>query len=135
MSYKTWYQNFSTKHKKIIDKLSHLSDNEIIDYFDYENMKQNEIDFCPLYVQNKKCHDIEDLNCYLCGCPNFRVGKTQSSCAINSKYGGKIVAKNGYIHQDCSKCHIPHSKWYIKKNFNKNWIKIMSKTFKEGKSE
>ena len=132
MSYQSWQKDFATKHRKIVNKLSHLSDDEIIEYFDYENMKKNEVDFCPLYKQNKKCHDMEDLNCYLCGCPNFRIDENdqKSFCNINSKDGGTIVSKSGFIHQDCSKCLVPHKKNYIKSNFNKNWTIIMKNTFK-----
>ena len=128
MSYQSWYEKFALKHKAIVSKLSHLSDDEIIKYFRYENMQKNEVDFCPLYKQNKKCHDIEDLNCYFCGCPNFRVQTTQSICAIDSKYGGKLVAKNGFIHQDCSNCTIPHKELYIKKHFQRNWKDVMDQT-------
>ncbi|MEA3315239.1 MAG: hypothetical protein U9Q30_05230, partial [Campylobacterota bacterium] len=123
MSYSNWLDTHSLKHKNIINKLSHLTDEEIIKYFDYENMKLKEKEFCILYKDNRKCHDIEKLNCYLCGCPNFRVDKTKSFCSINSKYGDKIVLKD-FTHQDCSKCKIPHSVPYIKKNFNKNWSSI-----------
>ncbi len=126
MSYKTWFENHAQKHKKIINKLDGFSDDEIIEYFDYENMKDKEIDFCPLYKDNKRCHDIEELNCYMCGCSNFRLTTEKSFCNINSKYGDTIVGKNGFIHQDCSKCAIPHGKFFIKKNFNKDW-KIMMK--------
>ncbi len=35
-------------------------------------MVEKENDFCLLYKDNKKCHDYEDLNCYLCACPYFR---------------------------------------------------------------
>lgn len=128
MTYKSWYDSHAIKHKELLEKLSHLSDDEIIDYFDFENMKVNEPDFCPLYKQDKKCHDMEDLNCYLCACPNFRVGENKSYCSINSKYGGSIEAK-GYIHQDCSKCFVPHKKNYVKQNFSRDWLKIMSKVF------
>lgn len=129
MSYQSWHKEHAQKHAKIMEKLSHLSDDEIIEYFDYENMKIKEKDFCVLYSQNKKCHDMEGLNCYLCACPNFRVGESKSFCSIDSKDGGSIQSK-GYIHQDCSKCTVPHKKEYIKKVFNRNWLKIMDKTFK-----
>ena len=72
MSYKSWFQSHGKKHKEIVDRLSHLSDNELIEYFRYENMVKNEPDFCPLYEDNKRCHNMENLNCYLCACPNFR---------------------------------------------------------------
>ena len=129
MSYSRWFQTHGEKHKAIMDKLTELSHEEVIDYFSFENMVKEEPDFCPLYKDNKKCHDIEDLNCYLCACPNFRVGELKSSCAINSKYGDNIVAKDGYIHQDCSACVVPHSTIYTKKVFDKNWQKIMQNTF------
>ena len=83
-------------------------------------MKIKEKDFCPLYDKNKKCHDIENLNCYLCGCPYFRVGKKRSWCSID--------AKDGYIHQNCSNCTIPHKIQFIKNNFDKNWKNIMKET-------
>ena len=129
MSYQSWHEAHSVKHEEVVSRLSSLSDDEIIEYFDYENMKVKEKDFCVLYAQDKKCHDIENLNCYLCACPNFRVGESSSTCDINSKDGGTIEAKNGFVHQDCSGCIVPHRAKYVKKNFNKSWKKIMSKTF------
>jgi len=129
MSYKSWHESHSKKHKIIIDKLSHLNTDEIIEYFNYDNMQQNEVDFCPLYIKNTKCHDIENLNCYLCACPNFRVNLEKSHCDINSKDGGSITSKNGYIHQDCSNCNVPHKVEYIKNNFDTNWSNIMKNTF------
>ncbi|MCD6173729.1 MAG: hypothetical protein J7J96_08090, partial [Sulfurimonas sp.] len=95
---------------------------------------KHENDFCPLYKDNKKCHDMESLNCYLCACPNFRFNddgikkiedKTQYSfCNINSKYGKQGVYGDK-IHQDCSGCLIPHGKFYVKKQFDLDWKKIM----------
>ncbi len=126
MSYKSWFENHAQKHKVIIDKLQNLSDDEIIKYFRFDNMKEKELDFCPLYKDNKKCHDMEDLNCYLCGCSNFRLTDIKSYCSINSKNGSTIEGKDGFIHQDCSACTIPHKEKFIKKNFNRDW-KIMMK--------
>ena len=128
MSYKSWYEKHSLKHKKIVEKLAYLSDDELIDYFDFDNMVKHEIDFCPLYKDNKKCHDIEELNCYFCACPNFRVDSKKSFCNIDSKYGGTIKTQD-YIHQDCSKCSIPHSKSYITKYFDRDWKIIMKNIF------
>ena len=108
-----------------MDKLTHLSDDEVIKYFRFENMVLKELDFCPLYKDNKKCHKIEDLNCYLCACPNFRVSKDKSDCDIQSINGGKIVAKDGYVHQDCSRCSVPHKELYIKGKFKRDWSEIM----------
>lgn len=136
MGYNDWLLQHAKKHKAIVEKLLQKGyDQEgIIEYFDYDNMAKNEVDFCPLYVKGKKCHDIEELNCYLCSCPNFRFndagidkidGKTRYSfCSINSK-DGRAGVYGEKIHQDCSGCGVPHSKEYVKKHFDYDWMKIM----------
>ena len=136
MGYSDWVENHAMKHKKIVEKLvsQGLEKAEIIEYFDFENMKEKEIDFCPLYAKNKKCHEMESLNCYLCSCPNFRFndegikkveGKTQFSfCNIASKDGRQGIYGEK-IHQDCSGCGVPHHRSYVKKNFDLDWAKIM----------
>ncbi|OHD99759.1 MAG: hypothetical protein A3E21_01590 [Sulfurimonas sp. RIFCSPHIGHO2_12_FULL_36_9] len=136
MSYGEWFEKHAHKHKKIVDKLvAHgYTKEQIIDYFDFENMVKEEIDFCPLYKDNKKCHEMESLNCYLCACPNFRFddngikkidAKTQYSfCAIDSKDGEQGVYGDK-IHQDCSKCTVPHHKEYVQNKFDIEWKKIM----------
>ena len=129
MTYLSWHTEHANKHKKLADKLSHLSDDEMIKYFDFDNMVKNEPDFCGLYAKNKKCHDMETLNCYLCACPNFRVGEKSSTCDIKSKHGGSITAKDGFIHQDCSNCHVPHKINYVKKHFTRDWKEVMAKNF------
>lgn len=138
MTYKNWFQVHGEKHKAIMDKLTHLSDDEIIAYFRFENMVICEPDFCLLYKDNKKCHDIEELNCYLCACPYFRFddeGLEQrkkktlySTCSIESKDGSQFITEES-IHQDCTGCVVPHHESYIQKNFQKNfsrdWFTIM----------
>jgi len=138
MGYSDWIEKHAQKHKKIVDKLlrENFTKEQIVAYFDFENMKEKELDFCPLYAKNKKCHDTKELNCYLCACPNFRFndkgirekeGKTQYSyCSIDSKYGREGVYGEK-IHQDCSGCTIPHSKNYVLKYFDTDWKKIMQK--------
>ncbi len=136
MSYESWFNEFATKHKAIVDKLinNDFSKDEIVEYFDFDNMVKEENDFCPLYKKNKKCHDMEELNCYLCACPNFRFNdegikiyngkKILSECEINN--GEKLLAEDK-IHQNCSKCTVPHHKSYVKKNFDLDWKKIMNR--------
>lgn len=141
MSYTKWFNAHAAKHQKIVEKLKNKSEDEIIEYFRFENMVKNEPDFCPLYAKNKKCHDMEDLNCYLCACPNFRFnddgfkkeeGKTLFSvCNINSKDGSQFIGED-YIHQNCSGCIVPHREKYIKKNFSLNWKEIMSEVQSKG---
>jgi len=138
MAYSDWFNKHNEKHKKIVEKLIEkaYSKEQIIDYFDFENMKKEEIDFCPLYAKDKKCHDIESLNCYLCACPNFRfkdegIKKVESAtqfsfCAIESKDGRQGVYGEK-IHQDCSKCSVPHHREYVSKHFDLDWKKMMFK--------
>jgi len=143
MSYLKWFHEHAQKHQTLVAKLlSQGADKtQIIDYFDFENMRDNEVDFCPLYTEQntdgtvgRKCHDMEKLNCYLCACPNFRFkdegfkkveDKTLfSSCNIDSKEGRSGVYGDA-IHQDCSRCSVPHHKAYVSKHFDLDWLKIM----------
>jgi len=136
MSYSSWFEQHAQKHKKIVDKLlaKGYEKEQIIDYFEYDSMVENEYDFCPLYAKGKKCHDMEYLNCYLCACPNFRFDddglgtyneyKILSKCSINN--GEEFLGK-GVIHHDCSTCSVPHHKAFVEKVFDLDWKKIMSK--------
>ncbi len=134
MSYASWFEEHAKKHAKIMKKLESRSDDEVIEYFLYKNMVQNEPDFCPLYSKGKKCHDMDELNCYLCACSNFRFddrgfeeidGKSlKSYCSIDSKDGRQFRGKDA-VHQDCSKCTVPHKKSFIKKGFKRDWLLIM----------
>ncbi len=138
MSYTKWFEKHAHKHKVIVDKLlkKKFTKEQIIEYFKFENMLNNEPSFCPLFLENKKCHDIQELNCYLCACPNFRFNddgikrkenKTQYSfCSIDSKDGTQGVYGDK-IHQDCSLCAVPHHKAYIEKHFDNDWGVIMRK--------
>jgi len=134
MSYKQWFDKHAYKHKMIVDSLSDLSDDELIDYFDYDNMKSKQPDFCPLYSKGKKCHPIDDLNCYLCACPYFRFDDNglyeennkirYSVCSIDAK-GKEDFIKENSIHQGCTNCILPHQKSFIQKHFNRDWMKVM----------
>lgn len=136
MTYTSWFYAHGEKHKAIMAKLTQLSDEEAIHYFRFENMIEKEPDFCPLYADNKRCHDMKELNCYLCACPNFRFddkGLKQieekilySTCNIDSKDGGQFISDDA-IHQNCAGCRVPHHEAYIKKVFNRDWFEVMRK--------
>ena len=138
MTYLEWFETHANKHKAIMDTLTTLSDSEVIEYFSYDNMKEKHVDFCPLYAEDKKCHIMEDLNCYLCACMHFRFSdegimkegaKTcYSLCAIEAKEG-KTFESDAAIHQDCSDCLIPHKKSVIEKHFSRDWREIMKKSY------
>jgi uncharacterized protein (TIGR00303 family) len=137
MSYQKWFDAHAAKHAAIVQKLieNGMDKEQIIEYFEFENMRMNEPDFCPLYKEGKKCHEIEYLSCYLCACPNFRfsdggLGKKDgadiySECEVASKDGSQQDF-GGKIHQNCSKCTVPHTKEYVTKKFNTIWKEIMS---------
>jgi len=134
MSYHSWFISHGKKHREIVDRLERLSEEEIVDYFCFDNMVKNEPEFCPLYSRGKKCHDIDDLNCYLCACPYFRFDddgfkiidgrELKSYCSIDAKDSSTIEHEK-IIHQDCSACTIPHKKSFILKHFSRDWFKIM----------
>ena len=134
MNYSTWFEGHGQKHQNIMKKLEGLSEEEVIQYFRFENMVEKEPDFCYLYKENKKCHEMEILNCYLCACPHFRfddegISKEESKtvysiCSIESKNGYQFVSDDA-VHQDCSASTVPHHEAYIKKHFSRDWFDIM----------
>jgi len=136
MGYSAWFTTHGEKHAIIMQKLIKKSDAEVIAYFRFENMVKQEPTFCPLYKEHKKCHDIKELNCYLCACPNFRFNdkgldkieekQLKSYCSIDSK-DGAIFENEDSIHQDCTACTIPHHEAYISKYFKREWFEIMKK--------
>jgi len=121
---------------KVVEKCRNLDDEALVDYFEYENMARREPAYCPLYATHTKCHRMEHLNCYLCGCPEFRFcdggfgtyekKRLYSYCAIDSRHAKWVETDEGW-HLDCSDCTLPHHKSYIMKHFDRNWKKIMQK--------
>jgi len=134
MGYLQWFEAHAHKHSLIVNRLVRkgFSDEAIIDYFDFDNMVTAEPHFCPLYAQQQKCHDMLQLNCYLCACPNFRfnddgirrqeISLVKSECQIDK---GTPFLYDDIIHQDCSSCTVPHHRSYIKKYFSTDWKRIM----------
>lgn len=128
MTYHEWFEAHARKHAKLMQKLSRLSDEEVLDYFAWENLSHKEPDFCPLFAKGEKCHDMEDLNCYLCACPEFRFDdaaqRIKSWCAIGARAGREFTYE-GITHQDCSNCLLPHRCGYIRRHFDRDWRHIM----------
>jgi len=137
MTYLKWFQTHGEKHRKIMEKLTTLSDEEVIAYFRFENMAVKEPDFCPLYADRKKCHEIKVLNCYLCACPYFRFddaaieksdGKElRSLCSIDA-VKSSFIEHDDIIHLDCSACLLPHKKAFIHRHFDRDWFEIMKES-------
>lgn len=128
MTYTDWFSEHSIIHKAIMEQLKDKSTDEIIEYFNYENMRAKHPDFCPLYASNSKCHDMNDLNCYMCGCPHFRfndegieIKENKVVYSLCAKGLGRLFESEIAIHQDCSNCILPHTKKFIRDNFNLDW--------------
>lgn len=140
MSYFLWFESHAHKHKALITKLKMqgYTQEAIIDYFVYENMIEKEQDFCPLYANKQKCHNVSYLNCYLCACPHFRFNDEglmlengtliKSLCSITSKKSAWFEHEH-IVHLDCSACTLPHTKAFIQKHFDGDWKHIMKECF------
>ncbi|MDD5159875.1 MAG: hypothetical protein PHI47_07495 [Sulfuricurvum sp.] len=136
MTYTKWFHSHADKHKNIVAKLSarNYTPEQIINYFEFDNMVRTENDFCLLYAMKTKCHDIPHLNCYWCACPYFRFndnatadneGNTLFSyCAINAPQGKSFQHENK-VHHDCSDCTVSHDTKTILKNFSTDWKETM----------
>lgn len=119
MTYSDWHIENETKKSNLISKLEQdgLSNAETVDYFDFDNMIEKEPLYCGLYATNTKCHDIDKLNCFFCGCPYFIYDDTgleqiktktlYSKCSINAIKGSQFISDDA-IHHDCTNCDIPH---------------------------
>jgi len=144
MGYMQWYLRHGKKHAEIMRRLEGLDESEVLEYFLYDNMLENEPDFCPLYRDGKKCHDIENLNCYLCACPYFRFddaaiekrdGKElRSLCSIDA-VKSSFIEHDDVIHLDCSACLLPHKKAFIHRHFDRDWFEIMKESPPSGREE
>jgi len=131
MTYKEWDEAFTVKRNKVLASLQDKTVEEVTEYFEYSNMALNEPNFCELYKTNTRCHNIEYLNCYNCGCPFFKYDDdarkqppdyllpTFSICTINAKNSNKFESPAG-THLDCSDCTIPHTKKFTLSQITKD---------------
>lgn len=131
MTYTEWKTSNKEKKVKILLKLHNKTNVEIAEYFSYKNMVKNEKDFCSLYKENLKCHDMDNLNCFHCGCPHFQYTEDKtglftqdglpvlSKCNVNAIQSKQFTATRA-IHQDCSDCLIPHTFLYTTKTIKDN---------------
>jgi len=130
MTYSSWLDDNRKKVAAIrgrLDKLGYTPE-AVVAYFDYDNMRVQEPTHCPLYESGTKCHDISELNCYLCGCPFFLFNDTApykvengleyySKCAVDSRKAGEFIHDNK-VHCNCAGCVVPHSKSVALANYD-----------------
>lgn len=103
--------------KNIIEKRI----NQLIEEWDFEDRRKKNTNKCTCYEQNKKCHDLEKLNCFFCYCPEYDRTIKEGGCKINSSDGKYIDNHEGKI-WDCSDCDFPHIK--------ENAVKLLENLFK-----
>lgn len=128
-------QKWEENHKKeILKELEQASIEltiqnipKIINETSFETRSEKYPKKCPYYQKNplKSCHpEVEDLNCFLCACPNYTSKSEQGGCRINSKQGKWTYHPNlpkGRV-WDCSDCNKYHSpkaiEDFLKDNIN-----------------
>ena len=89
--------------KEIIEKRI----DRLIEENNFEKRGISHSDECICYQQNKPCHNIENLNCLFCFCPNYDLSFKEGKCKINSPKRKYIENHLGRI-LDCSDCDFPH---------------------------
>lgn len=93
---------------------------KLADAYDFNVRRMTNPEECPFYTNGGRCHDIEDMNCLLCLCPNYDRTVKEGGCKINSPDGKYTETVDGKI-WDCSDCDFPHKK--------ENVIKVLEKIF------
>jgi Zn-finger protein len=93
----------------------------LIEEWDFEKRKKENPHGCICYEESKKCHDMEDLNCFFCYCPEYDRTIKEGGCKIDSSKGKYIDNHEGKI-WDCSDCDFPHKK--------ENALRLLENLFK-----
>jgi Zn-finger protein len=96
--------------KKILEKRT----NDLVEEYDFEKRKKTHPEECICYKENKKCHDIENLNCFFCFCPNYNMETEEGKCKMSCQDGKYINTMKGKIF-DCSACKTFHKKEEVTK--------------------
>lgn len=100
-------------------KFIELHIDRILKEFRFSNRKEKFPDECPCYVEGK-CHASipdEELNCFLCFCPEYDYILEEGGCKISNTKGKWYFDKRlpkGKI-WDCSDCEHPHREEVVKK--------------------
>ena len=94
---------------------------DLIEEHSFDKLKDKNPGVCPCYEQNRKCHDVEELNCFFCYCPKYDRSTPEGKCKINSPEGKYVETAEGKK-LDCSDCTLPHIK--------ENAIKLLENLFK-----
>lgn len=105
----------------------------IIKETSFEIRSQKHPNECPYYEKRTSCHNIEDLNCFLCICPEYSSDKDEGGCKLNHQ-SGKWHSPYPYSQSrrvwDCSDCPFPHFPTYVEQYLRKNLEEL--KRMREG---
>jgi Zn-finger protein len=101
--------------------------NLILEEFDYKKRKEIGSNSCPCY-SSSPCHQMENLNCFLCYCPWYENQKAEGGCELGNILGkGKWFERKGHPVSDkvwdCSNCEYPHKKEVAEKFLRTIFIK------------
>jgi len=100
-----------------MDILTHID--KIVSEHRFEVRSKKNPDECPCYTSGV-CHDMPDLNCFLCYCPNYDTETAVGGCKINHPdgkwYYNELLPDKKIF--DCSDCTYPHSEVMVKKYLN-----------------
>jgi Zn-finger protein len=106
---------------ELANELIQKKNEERIDTYSYENQRKINPNGCVHYLENTRCHDMEELNCFFCLCPKYDRTVKEGACRINSPDSKYIDNHEGKI-LDCSDCGFPHIK--------DNAVKLLENLFK-----
>ena len=104
--------------KKLSREIISKRIDSLIEEYDFESRKKSHSEECICYKQNKKCHNLEKLNCFFCFCPHYDIEKEKGGCKINSSKGKYIKQGDKEIF-DCSNCDYPHKRNNVKEELIK----------------
>jgi Zn-finger protein len=83
----------------------------LLDEFNYEKRRLEHPDECPCNGSSP-CHDIKDLNCLFCYCPNYNTEDIEGGCKIGNPEGAGYWFEHEGLPKgkvwDCSNCAYPH---------------------------
>jgi len=67
------------------------------------------------YQSEKQCHNIPNLNCFVCACPNYESEDEVGGCRLASSKGKyiKTTITSDRMIWDCSDCGYGHSPNYV----------------------
>ncbi|MDD5192421.1 MAG: cysteine-rich small domain-containing protein [Candidatus Nanoarchaeia archaeon] len=94
----------------------------IIRKTDFKIRSKEHPEKCKCYQTQIPCHDLENLNCFLCGCPEYLSESPTGGCNLNSNLGEYIPydkSPEGKLWA-CDGCTYPHHPENVEKYLKAN---------------